>query len=226
MLFEGLCEVCRKPLPAGHTSMCSGACRTKASRRRRSGKPVADPFTAEEYERLWEENKQLKKRVAQLEKPRRETEDWEKRARSAEGRLETAQKRLEAKEAKITRILDDNAAVRRIARSANTETRHAYKDVDKTRVQFSKYFPYAQALKYLFQLNGLVSQYARAYPELARVRKTRMPGLQQFLRDHREEHEEWIAGDLVPSSRELLDNPRPVSIPGAKPSPTFSNGDC
>lgn len=206
-----LCGVCRGPLPPEAKNRCSQACRSKASKRARAGKPIADPYTVEEGQAMLKRIAELEAEVARLEKPRRLVKDWQQEARSSTARLDTAQKRLEAKEAKITRLEGEIVATRRTARSARTDVRHAYKDVDKIRLRFSKYFPYVQAVKYLYQLNGLVSQYAKTYPELAKARKTQMPGLYKFLTTHREQFEAWSQTNFRPSSRDLLQDPQMVS---------------
>lgn len=206
-----LCLVCRSPLDSPKATLCSQACRSKASKRHKAGKPIENPYTVEEANALKRRIAYLEAEVARLEKPRKQRKDWQSQARSATARFDTAQKRLEAKEAKIVRLEQEISATRHTARSARTETRHAYKNVDKIRLRFSKYFPYVQAVKYLYQINGLVSQYAKTYPELAKARKTQMPGLYKFLTTHREQFEAWSQTNFRPSSRDLLQDPQMVS---------------
>ena len=88
-----ICPVCRKNY-TGTTATCSSACRAKASRRKRAGQPIANPYSPQEVEEILTELHQLQVENQRLRTGQKRTKDWKAEATKAQAKLVTAQNRL------------------------------------------------------------------------------------------------------------------------------------
>lgn len=87
------CPVCRKNY-TGTTATCSSACRAKASRRKRTGQPIANPYNPQEVEEILTELHQLRAENQRLRTGQKRTKDWKAEATKTQAKLATAQNRL------------------------------------------------------------------------------------------------------------------------------------
>ncbi len=87
------CPVCRKNY-TGTTATCSSACRAKASRRKRAGQPIANPYSPQEVEEILTELHQLHVENQRLRTGQKRTKDWKAEATKVQAKLGTAQNRL------------------------------------------------------------------------------------------------------------------------------------
>lgn len=82
------CPVCRKNY-TGTTATCSSACRAKASRRKRAGQPIANPYSPQEVEEILTELHQLQVGNQRLRTGQKRTKDWKAEATKAQAKLVT-----------------------------------------------------------------------------------------------------------------------------------------
>ncbi len=88
-----ICPVCRATY-TGTTATCSNACRAKASRRKRAGQPIANPYSEQEVEEILTELHQLQVENQRLRTGQKRTKDWKAEATKTQAKLVTAQNRL------------------------------------------------------------------------------------------------------------------------------------